>query len=68
MDEIVEAGQIDPDHVHVPGVYIDRIYKADPNSPFSEKRIEKLTVQGGSETKMSKGQEARLKIVRRAAK
>ena len=39
VEEIVETGEIDPDQVHVPGVFIDRIYKADPNSPFSEKRI-----------------------------
>ncbi len=25
--DIVEAGEIDPDHVHVPGVYVDRIVK-----------------------------------------
>jgi acyl CoA:acetate/3-ketoacid CoA transferase alpha subunit len=41
VDEIVENGQIDPDQVHVPGVYVHRVFKADPKSPFSEKKIER---------------------------
>ena len=54
----METGEIDPDHVHVPGVFVDRIYKSDPNSPFSEKRIEKLTVRAeeGQEKKVDKGE------------
>lgn len=35
VEEIVESGELDPDQVHVPGVYVDRIYKSDPKSPFS---------------------------------
>lgn len=29
VEEIVEIGQLDPDHVHVPGIYIDRIIQGD---------------------------------------
>ena len=37
----MEVGDIDPDHVHLPGIYVDRIVlNADP-----EKRIEQRTVR-----------------------
>ena len=48
VEEIVEDGDLDPDSIHVPAVYVDRIYKVDPASPFSEKLIEKLTVSDHS--------------------
>lgn len=40
-EEIVEAGTFDPDCVHIPGIYVDRIV----TSTINEKRIEKLTVR-----------------------
>ena len=41
VEELVEIGQIDPDHVHLPGIYVDRIVvNATP-----EKRIEQRTVR-----------------------
>lgn len=39
VEELVEPGQLDPNHIHVPGVYIHRIFKG---SDY-EKRIEKKT-------------------------
>ena len=43
VEEIVDIGSIDPDHVHLPGVYVDRIVlNATP-----EKRIEQRTVRAG---------------------
>ncbi len=42
VEEIVEVGSIDPDHVHLPGIYVDRIVLN--TSP--EKRIEQRTVRG----------------------
>jgi len=27
VEEIVETGEIDPDQVHVPGMYVDRVIK-----------------------------------------
>ena len=41
VEEIVPAGALDPDGVHTPGVYVDRIVK----STINEKRIEKLTTR-----------------------
>ena len=40
-EELVEAGSIDPDCMHTPGIYIDRIVK----STINEKRIENRTVR-----------------------
>ncbi|PTM45120.1 3-oxoacid CoA-transferase subunit A [Sphingomonas aerolata] len=39
VEEIVEPGAFDPDCIHVPGIYVDRIVL----STINEKRIEKLT-------------------------
>jgi 3-oxoacid CoA-transferase subunit A len=41
VEEIVEIGAIDPDHVHLPGIYVDRIV----HNPTPEKRIEQRTVR-----------------------
>ena len=43
VEQVVEIGAIDPDHVHLPGIYVDRIVlNATP-----EKRIEQRTVRAG---------------------
>ena len=41
VEEIVPAGTFDPDAIHTPGIYVDRIVL----STINEKRIEKLTVR-----------------------
>jgi len=41
VEEIVEAGSLDPDCIHTPGIYVDRIVL----STINEKRIEKRTVR-----------------------
>ena len=40
-EEIVAAGEIDPNCVHTPGIYVDRVVRCTVN----DKRIEKLTVR-----------------------
>ncbi|MEO1041905.1 MAG: CoA transferase subunit A [Pseudomonadota bacterium] len=40
VEELVEVGTIDPDHIHTPGIFVDRIIEAK-----QEKRIEQRTVQ-----------------------
>lgn len=40
VEELVEPGQIDPDHVHVAGIYVQRIFKGENY----QKRIEKKTI------------------------
>lgn len=46
VEELVEPGQIDPDAVHLPGVYVHRIVEVGPDI---EKRIEKLMVRSEEE-------------------
>ena len=40
VEELVEPGELDPEHIHTPGIFVQRVVVA--NS--SEKRIEKRTV------------------------
>ncbi len=40
VEEIVPTGSLDPDHIHTPGIYVDRIVRTVP-----EKRIEQRTVR-----------------------
>ncbi|GAB2662531.1 CoA transferase subunit A [Arenimonas aestuarii] len=44
VEEIVEIGDIDPDQVHLPGIYVDRIV----HNTTPEKRIEQRTVRGAN--------------------
>ena len=62
VEEIVEAGEIAPDDVHVPGVYVHRVVKG----PSYEKRIERLTERAG-DSAASQINPTRERIVRRAA-
>lgn len=41
VELLVEPGEIDPDHVHTPGIYVQRII----HNPNPQKRIEKRTVR-----------------------
>jgi 3-oxoacid CoA-transferase subunit A len=38
---VVEAGELDPDDIHTPGIYVHRLV----HNPHSEKRIEKVTTR-----------------------
>ncbi len=42
VEEVVEIGELDPDGIHTPGIYVDRIVVT-----TSEKRIEQRTVRRG---------------------
>jgi 3-oxoacid CoA-transferase subunit A len=41
VEELVPAGELDPDQIHLPGIYVHRIFKG---SNY-EKRIEQRTVR-----------------------
>lgn len=62
VEELVEPGELDPDSVHTPGIYVDRIICGQSY----EKRVEFRTVSGASE-KM-RVSEKRLAMARRAAR
>ncbi|HEX7663838.1 MAG TPA: CoA transferase subunit A, partial [Polyangiaceae bacterium] len=40
VEELVEPGELDPDHIHTPGIFVQRIFKG----TGYEKRIERRTV------------------------
>lgn len=58
VEELVE--ELSPDDVHLPGIHVDYVIKADDD----EKNIEKVIIDGGSELKLSSQKE---KIARRVA-
>ena len=41
VEQLVPCGEIDPDHIHTPGIYVDRMIQGDTY----EKRIEQRTVR-----------------------
>ena len=41
VEELVEVGEIEPDHVHTPGIYVHRVVVG----PSYAKRIERRTVR-----------------------
>ncbi len=41
VDELVDTGELGPDQIHLPGIYVQRII----HNPNAEKRIEKRTVR-----------------------
>jgi 3-oxoacid CoA-transferase subunit A len=41
VEQLVDTGSIDPDQVHLPGIYVDRIV----HNPHPEKRIEQRTLR-----------------------
>jgi 3-oxoacid CoA-transferase len=61
VEEIVPAGALDPDAIHTPGIFVQRVVKG----ARYEKRIEKRTVRGAAVMDKDPKRE---RIVRRAAK
>jgi 3-oxoacid CoA-transferase len=62
VEELVEVGELDPDYVHTPGIYVDRIIQG----AKYEKRIEFRTVSGAAASK--KDSPTRDLMAKRAAK
>ncbi|GAB3274606.1 CoA transferase subunit A [Sinomonas notoginsengisoli] len=44
VEELVEPGELDPEHIDLPGIFVQRVVHVPAGSPHSEKRIEKRTV------------------------
>ena len=67
VEQLVEVGELDPDQIHTPGIYVDRIIQG----ANYEKRIEFRTVQGsaaaktGSTDPRSAGETRRAGVARR---
>ncbi|GAV01220.1 hypothetical protein RvY_11963 [Ramazzottius varieornatus] len=66
VEEIVETGQLDPESIHVPGIFVHRLIKGEKY----EKRIEKTTLKRAKEAGASLNLDeiTRERIIRRAAK
>lgn len=62
VEQIVEVGELDPDAVHVPGIYVDRLIQGESY----EKRIEKLVVHDTGDVSTHENP-VRERIARRAA-
>jgi len=66
VEEIVELGQLKPDEIHLPGIYVHRLIKG----PSYQKRIERLTLDKGQQKEKEPHNDAFIKrerIARRAA-
>src|SRR5687767_3704627 len=61
VEQLVEVGELDPEQVHTPGVYVDRIFRG----ASYQKRIEFRTVAGAAASK--KESPARARMAQRAA-
>jgi len=71
VEEIVETGEIPPDQVHTPSIYVDRIIKT--TQKHSEKHIEKFIYDTSDEApvpedKKPREQKVREKIIKRAVR
>ena len=44
VEELVDVGQLDPDHIHTPGIFVHRIFQG----AVYEKRIERKTTRGAA--------------------
>ncbi|XP_063227759.1 succinyl-CoA:3-ketoacid coenzyme A transferase 1, mitochondrial [Bacillus rossius redtenbacheri] len=66
VEEIVPMGSIDPDEVHLPGIFVQRVVQGEKY----EKRVEKITIHKDSSSSASTANPAALlreRIIRRAA-
>jgi 3-oxoacid CoA-transferase len=63
-EHIVEAGALDPNEIHLPGVYVNHVIQAIHN----EKPIERLRLSSNSHKEKGVGGGRRGRIMRRAAK
>ena len=45
VEMLVQPGELDPDHIHVPGIYVHRIFQGS----LYERRIERRTVRPGAD-------------------
>ncbi|SCU72990.1 succinyl-coA:3-ketoacid-coenzyme A transferase, mitochondrial precursor, putative [Trypanosoma equiperdum] len=69
VENLVENGDIDPDEVHLPGVYVDRVVVPERYQTLIEHRtVTRHDGAGNKPTKAStRGEEVRQRIARRAA-
>ncbi|PXY29855.1 hypothetical protein BAY59_11410 [Prauserella coralliicola] len=47
VEQLVDEGELDPDEIHLPGVFVDRVVPLTPEDAV-DKKIERLTVREGA--------------------
>lgn len=67
VEEIVETGELDPDFVHLPGIYVDRLFQGKGYVKRIENRTTKQNMMPADPSKKKPSQLVREKIARRAA-
>lgn len=68
VEEIVEMGELDPNEIHLPGIYVQRLILGEKYEKRIEKRtVTKAKVEGQEEDKASVAFQTRERIVRKAA-
>ncbi|MFE7840212.1 CoA transferase subunit A [Streptomyces sp. NPDC057474] len=45
VEYLAEPGELDPDEIHLPGVFVQRVIRVYPGDPAAERRIERRTVR-----------------------
>ena len=45
VEHLVEPGELDPDEVHLPGVFVQRVVRVFSGDPAAERRIERRCVR-----------------------
>ncbi|MGW2181086.1 CoA transferase subunit A [Streptomyces sp. NPDC001732] len=45
VDRLVEPGELAPDEVHLPGIFVQRVVRVNPGDPAAERRVERRTVR-----------------------
>lgn len=67
VEEIVETGQLDPDHIHIPGIYVKRLFKGQNYKKRIENSTTKQNMMSGNSADKKPSQILREVIARRAA-
>ncbi|MER6634226.1 CoA transferase subunit A [Streptomyces microflavus] len=48
VEELVKPGELAPDDIHLPGIFVQRVVPVEPGDPRAEKRVERRTVRVGA--------------------
>lgn len=67
VEEIVESGELNPDHVHTPGIYVDAIVLRETNDKPIEKKTNNKNTGYSEDLLNNQKFSTRVKIAKRAA-
>ena len=67
VEEIVEVGELDPDSIHVPGIYVDAIFKTETTDKPIEKKTNTSNMSMSEDLLKDPKYALRVKVAKRAA-